>query len=106
MKKIILFLFALVLMSNSECENEPVYETYLVVEKGNNVSSHFNPFHKDHFAVETDYYITLQNVTTKNTFVHKCFDGNEYYQYQVGKKYKIESFLKIEEDKLIKKTEK
>lgn len=92
MRKIILFLFALVLMSNSDCQPEPQYGTYLVVEKGNNVSSHFNPFHNDGFAVETDYFITLQNTATKKTFVHKCFDGNEYYSYQVGKKYKCRKF--------------
>lgn len=92
MKKLLLFLFALVLMSNSDCENEPVYETYVVLEKGSNVSSHYNMFHKDHFSVETDFYVTLQNVTTKKTFVHKCSDGREYYQYQVGKKYKIKKY--------------
>lgn len=96
MKKIILFLFALVLMSNSECDEHMTYETdiqrYKVLEKGNHVASHFNLLHSDGFAVETDYFITFQNTETKNTFVHKCFDGNEYYRYQVGKTYKASRF--------------
>ena len=92
MKKIVLLLFAVVLMSNSECKTNQFTKRTLYVEKGNNVSSHFNPFHGNNFSVETDYFITLQNVKTKNTFVHKCSGGKEYYSYQVGKKYKVSRF--------------
>ena len=96
MKKIALFLFALVLMSNSECNEHTTFEsdiqTYKVLEKGNHVASHFNPLHNDWFEVGTDYFITLQNTSKGFTFVHKCSGGNEYYQYQVGKKYKVSRF--------------
>lgn len=96
MKKIFVFLFTLLVMSNSDCTDHATYETdmqtYQVIEKGNNVSSHFNIFHENGFSVETDYFLTLQNISTGHTFVHKCRNGEEYYQYQVDKRYKCKRF--------------
>lgn len=95
MKNTVLVLFALVLMSNSDCQGgsfETNEQVYLVVDKGNSVSSHFNPFHKDGFAVETDYFVTLRNVKTGNTFVYECHSGKEYYGYVKGKKYRHRRF--------------
>ena len=93
MRKIIVFLFALVLMSNSDCADHTTYEndlvTYKVLEKGSQVGSHWNPFHKDNFEVSTDYFITLQNVETKKVFIYQTRSGEEYYQFQVGKRYKM-----------------
>ena len=91
-KKIILWLFAVVVLSSSDCAEHDTWETdevvYLCLDKGSQIGSHFNPFHKDNFEVSTDYYITLQNVKTKKTFVYTTRDGKEYYQYQVGKRYR------------------
>ena len=106
MKKILLFLLALMLMSNSDCEGgsfETDEQVYLVLDKGNNVSSHFNIFHKDGFAVETDYFVTFKNVSTGHTFVHKFRSGEEYYGFQVGKKYRCRRFY---EDNVYKKKNK
>ena len=103
MKKLLVMLFALVLMSNSDCEGgsfETDEQVYLVVDKGSGMSSHFNIFHKDNFAVETDYFITFKNVETGHTFVHKMRSGKEYFSYQKGKKYRIRRF---HEDNVYKK---
>lgn len=96
MKKIVfLVMMSLVLMANSDCEGgsfEQDIQTYLVVDKGDHVSSHFNIFHKDGFAVETDYFVTFKNVSTGHTFVHKFNRGEDYYSYEKGKKYRCKRF--------------
>lgn len=95
MKKLVLFFLALVLMSNSDCEGgsfEQDKQTYLVVDKGSGVASHFNLFHKDGFAVETDYFVTFKNVETGHTFVHKFRNGEDYYMYEKGKQYRCTRF--------------
>ena len=92
-RKALLWLFALVLFSSSDCLDHTTYENdevvYLCLDKGSQVGSHFNPFHKDNFEVGTDYFITLQNVDTKRVFIYETRDGKEFYQYQVGKRYKM-----------------
>lgn len=96
MKKILIILLALVLMSNSDCSDHVTFETdeqvYLVLDKGSQVGSHWNPFHRDNFEVSTDYYITFQNVKTKHTFVYTTHDGKEFYMYQKGKRYRHARF--------------
>ena len=85
MKKIVLALLALVFVGCDLPErNREVYE---VVEKGSNISSHYNPFHKDNFSIGTDYYITFKNVRTGRRYVYKCRDGKEYDGYEKGKRY-------------------
>ena len=96
MKKIIVFLFALVLMSNSDCADHTTFESdeqvYLVLDKGSQVGSHWNPFHEDGFEVATDYFITFQNVKTGYVFVHQFRSGTDYYMYQKGKRYRCTRF--------------
>ena len=84
MKKL-LFIFAIILASCEETPRER--EVCEVIDKGYNVSSHFNPFHNDNFSVETDYFITFRNVKTGKIHVYQCRDGKEYYSYQKGKCY-------------------
>ena len=88
-KMILLAILTFTLFTSEECEAPKVeYGTYKVMDKGKDISSHFNPFHQDNFAVETDYFVTLQNKDTHKTFVHRCKDANEYYSFQLGKSYK------------------
>lgn len=85
MKKLLISLIVLAIVACDVPKGER--QVYEVIDKGNNVSSHFNPFHHNNFSIETDYYITFRNVKNGRTFVHKCSNGNEYYNYQKGKKY-------------------
>ena len=96
MKKILLlFIIAMVCMANSDCRGgsfEVDEQVYLVVDKGCNVSSHFNPLHNDGWSVETDYFVTFKNVKTGHTFVHEFSNGKEYYGFVKCKKYRCRRF--------------
>lgn len=92
MKKLLIFLFALVLMSASDCSVREEEFVYLVVNKDKSIGTHFNPLHKDYFEVGTDYFLVLKNTTTGNVFVHKC-RATEYYTYEKGKKYRCVKFM-------------
>jgi len=92
MKKLLLFVFTLVLMSASDCEGRKEEFVYLVIDKDKSVGSHFNPLHKDGFEVGTDYYMTLKNTTTGNVFVHETSNAKLFYLYEKGKKYRHERF--------------
>ena len=97
MKKILLIAVAIMCMANSDCEGgsfEQDIQTYLVLDKGKDVSSHFNVFHKDGFSVETDYFVTFKNVKTNHVFVYECRSADEFYRYQKGKKYRCRRFRK------------
>ena len=83
------WIFALIVLSSSECVEQPEEVVYVCVEKGSQVGSHFNPFHEDSFEVGTDYFITFQNAKTKNVVVYETRSGQEFYQYQVGKRYRM-----------------
>jgi len=97
MKKILLLIaISLACMSNSKCDNGFSFEndecTYLVLDKGSEVGSHFNMFHKDGFEVSTDYFVTFKNTKTGHVFVHKFREGKDYYMFQKGKTYKCRRF--------------
>ena len=95
MKKLLLPIIALLCMANSKCADgsfEVEKNTYYVVDKGTNIESHFNPFHRDNFEVGTDYFVTLRNEKTKKTFVHKCYNGEEYYGFEKSKRYRCTKF--------------
>lgn len=97
MKNLFVIMLAMICIANSDCQGgsfENDLQTYLVLDKDKDVSSHFNMFHRDGFTLETDYYITLKNVKTGHVFVYECRSADEFYGYQKGKKYRCRRFYK------------
>lgn len=86
MKKLLFIMIAVMCMA-SKCEEEDL-QTYIVLEKNKDIGSHYNPFHRDNFSIETDYFVTFKNVKTGRVLIYQCHSASEFYGYQKGKKYR------------------
>lgn len=92
-KYLFIMLLSLVCMANSECgSGNPYKSTYEVVEKSKDVGSHYN-FFTDKQVVETEYIVVLKDLKKNDVFVHKCRTAEEYYQYEVGKRYVHDRYI-------------
>ena len=69
-------------------EEKDLLRTYKVVDKKEYIDSSYL-FFLNKMRVETRYYVVLEDFKTKERFILKNVKLEEYYNFEVGKKYNI-----------------